>query len=204
MTGFSGNPFSTSARDWKPSLRFDVFLSHSADCKDICETVKKYINDDVNTALRQFNLTIAPIMYEDLPPNKRFGNATESSLAGVESSSILFAFIHKKHGKIRNEEITYAISLQEKGLIQDVNIFFRKVPQYFWIRKEDEQVKELKEKLRESLTYVEFETDLDVIKKVSQIIMKAICELKKQEGQQIPDETLILSGPRLSDSGAKI
>jgi hypothetical protein len=35
-------------------------------------------------------------MYEDLPPNKRFGNATASSLTGVESSSILFAFIYKK------------------------------------------------------------------------------------------------------------
>lgn len=190
-----GNPFSSipNPRRWKSCLTLDVFLSHSSDCLDVCEAVKTYLQDDINNALREYNLTITPIMYENWPPSLRVGNATTSSLAELEISSIVFAFIYKKHGKIRNEEIFYAIQLCKEKKIQDVHVFFRKVP-WFHITREDNQVISLRKKLEENLTHFPYESHEDVIKKVSQIIIKAICEIKKLEGAPRPEERLLSGG----------
>ncbi len=187
----SENPFSSipSQNGWKESLRLDVFLSHSADCREICEVVKDYLQDDINTALRDYALTIQPTMYENWPPSLKNGTATESSLAGVEFSSVVFAFIYKKHGEIRNEEIFHSIELYKQKQIQDVHVFFKEIPFWHWL-KADEKIADLRQKLRESLTYYSYDKDVEVIKRVSQIIIKAVCELKKLDGTPISGERL--------------
>ncbi len=195
------NPYSSvpSSSGWKSGLRLPVFLSHSSDCKNICDAVVEYLQNDINTSLRKYNLLIDPIMYENWPPSLKNGTATESSLAELESSSIVFAFIYKKHGEIREKEIFYAIELFKENKILDVHVFSRTVPKYH-LKKEDKEVKALRERLKEYLTYYPSNTNTDVIKKVSQIIIKAICELKKQEGQTVPDEMLFGSGERLTNN----
>jgi hypothetical protein len=196
------NPFTTvpNPRGWNSTLRLPVFLSHSNDCKNICDTVVEYLQNDINNSLRPFNLSIDPIMYENWPPSLKSGTASTSSLAGVEISSVVFTFIYKRHGKIRNEEIFYSIELFNQKKIQDVHIFFKKIPWYH-TTKEDEKVTELRRKLEENLTYYSYDSETDVIRKVSQIIIKAICELKKQEGQIVPEEMLLGSGERLLING---
>jgi len=195
------NPFSSvpSANGWKNRQTLDVFLSHSSDCLKICELVKKYLQDDISNALMKYDLNINPIMYENWPPSLKNGTAEQSSLSGVAFSSVLFAFIYKKHGNIRNKEISYAIELFNRNKIQDVHVFFKKIPKSHK-RKADKEVNVFRKSLKEDLTYYTYDNDIDVIKKVSQIIIKAICELKKQEGQTVPDEILLDSGARLSNN----
>lgn len=184
------NPYSTSLgnQKWQNILTLNVFLSHSKDCEEICDLVSNYLTKEVNNALRKYSLSVTPIMYENWPPTLKNGNATQSSLAEVEDSSILFAFIYRRHGNIRNDEIEKAISLYKEEKIQDVCIFFKKTN---WpLPREDKEIISLKKKISSELTYKEFSTDVEVIKVVSQIIMKSLCEIQTLNGAIVPAEEL--------------
>ena len=177
---------------WDDGRILTIFLSYSSDCKDICQSISSYLTGDMNAALKKYGLNIYPIMYENSHPSSENGGALESSLKDIDSSSILFAFFYKKHGAIIKEEIKHALHLQSKNSIYDICIFFKKLKCYDEIfnPRRAKKIVELKKNLMGTLTYKEYSEEVEVIKKVSQIIIKIICDTKLNEDTTIAVESL--------------
>lgn len=185
MENFFNQPYSTQQED-NPSRIIKVFLSYSSDCRDICGKVKDYIQDNVNAALSDYNVAFIPKMFDYWPPNLAKGTALSSSLLEVESSHLFICFAFKKHGEIREEEIRHAIKIYKEKThdMHDVHIFFQEIPKYHVFSKEDPRVTKLRKKLEEELTYSCYRAEADLIKKISQIIIKTVFELRPSEHKE--------------------
>ena len=88
----SANLYRTSSRSLNENFKLQVFLSHPADCKKICEIVRDYINTGIKNTLNRHGINIHAHMHEDKSPSLRAGGAHDASLKDVEQSVILFAF----------------------------------------------------------------------------------------------------------------
>lgn len=159
-----------------------VFLSYSGDSQKYSKAVKSYIQDYVNVSLSDYNVIFSATMFENWVPTLTKGNAEASSLSELEKAHIFISFINKKHGVYREKEINHAIKIfaEQTFSLHDGHVFFKAIPD----NELDSEVIKLKTDIEGKLTHSFFKSETELIKKVSQIIIKTVYELRPPQHKE--------------------